>query len=177
MKTLKNLLKGQRGMTGLETAIILIALVTVAAVFGYAVLSTGLFSAEQGKEAIYAGLNEASSNLALSGSVMAMSDDSINVKSILFTVKMAIPTASYGGGGSTVISLTTKNDYLNNVQWSMAPTSEITVDLTNLGPAGPLSETLKANDSFTLQVKPPVGASITIERKLPPAITPAMDLH
>ena len=41
MTALKNLLKDQRGMTGLETAIILIAFVTVAAVFGYAILSAG----------------------------------------------------------------------------------------------------------------------------------------
>ena len=54
MKTFKHLLKTQQGMTGLETAIILIAFVTVAAVFGYAVLGAGLFSAEQGKETIYA---------------------------------------------------------------------------------------------------------------------------
>ena len=154
MKTLKNFLKDQRGMTGLETAIILIAFVTVAAVFGYAVLSAGLFSAEQGKEAIYAGLNEASSNLALSGSVMAKSDDNVNVRSILFTIKRAVAIPSDGTGGSTVISLTTKSDYINNVQWSSGPTGEITVDLTNLGSAGSLSENLTANDSFTLQIKP-----------------------
>ncbi len=44
MKALKKILEGQAGITGLETAIILIAFVTVAAVFGYAVLSAGLFS-------------------------------------------------------------------------------------------------------------------------------------
>ena len=54
-KALHNLHKGERGMTGLETAIILIAFVTVAAVFGYAVLSAGLFSAERGKETILLG--------------------------------------------------------------------------------------------------------------------------
>jgi flagellin FlaB len=66
-------------MTGLETAIILIAFVTVAAVFGYAVLSAGLFSAERGKETIYAGLNEAKSNMELCGSIMGKSSDSTNL--------------------------------------------------------------------------------------------------
>jgi len=42
--------RNEKGITGLETAIILIAFVTVAAVFGYAVLSAGIFSAEKGKE-------------------------------------------------------------------------------------------------------------------------------
>ncbi|MGA9048485.1 MAG: hypothetical protein WB588_05775 [Dehalococcoidia bacterium] len=190
-------MKDQQGMTGLETAIILIAFVTVAAVFGYAVLSAGLFSAEQGKSTIYAGLNEAKSNLELSGSVVAKSDDSINVRSILFTVKNAIAgnpidmTPNDGSGhNKCVISLKTNNDYINNVKWSFAPIGanngnnlletgeqfEITVDLTDLGSAGSLSENLTANETFTLQVKPSVGASITIQRTLPPAIAPVMDL-
>ena len=44
--------KGQKGITGLETAIILIAFVTVAAVLAYTVLSAGIFSSERGKEAV-----------------------------------------------------------------------------------------------------------------------------
>ena len=48
------LVSGQRGVTGLETAIILIAFVVVASVFAFTVLSTGIFSAERGKETVYA---------------------------------------------------------------------------------------------------------------------------
>ena len=197
MKAAKYFLKDQRGMTGLETAIILIAFVTVAAVFGYAVLSAGLFSAEQGKSAIYAGLNEAKSNLELSGSVMARSDDSVNVRSILFTVKNAIAgnpidmTPNDGSGkNKCVISLTTGSDYINDVKWSKTAIGadngnnlletgeqfEITVDLTDLGSAGPLSDNLTANQKFSLQVKPSLGSTITIQRTLPPAIGPVMDL-
>ena len=36
----------ERGITGLETAIILIAFVVVASVFAFTVLSTGIFSSE-----------------------------------------------------------------------------------------------------------------------------------
>ena len=116
MKIISKLLKDQKGMTGLETAIILIAFVTVAAVFGYAVLSAGLFSAEQGKSTIYAGLQEASSNLKVSGSVIAKSADNQNVNKIIFTV-VSTPsgnpidlTACDGTSNATnkcVISLTT----------------------------------------------------------------------
>ncbi len=87
MEKMKSLLRDQKGMTGLETAIILIAFVTVAAVFGYAVLSAGLFSAEQGKATIYAGLNEAQSNLQVSGSVIAKSTDEENVSKLIVTVR------------------------------------------------------------------------------------------
>jgi flagellin FlaB len=39
--------KDQRGITGLETAIVLIAFVVVASVFAFAVITTGLFSSEK----------------------------------------------------------------------------------------------------------------------------------
>jgi archaellin len=58
-------------VTGLETAIILIAFVVVASVFAFTVLSTGIFSAERGKETIHAGLRGARSSLELKGSVVA----------------------------------------------------------------------------------------------------------
>jgi flagellin FlaB len=62
----------QRGITGLETAIILIAFVVVAAVFSYTVLSAGLFSSQKSKEAIYSGLDQAQSTTEVKGSVVAM---------------------------------------------------------------------------------------------------------
>ena len=46
----------QRGITGLETAIILIAFVVVASIFAFTVLSTGIFASERAKETVYAGL-------------------------------------------------------------------------------------------------------------------------
>ena len=65
--------RDQRGITGLETAIILIAFVVVASVFAYTVLSAGIFSSEKGKEAIHAGLQEARGSMELVGSVKATS--------------------------------------------------------------------------------------------------------
>jgi len=65
------LVKGQRGVTGLETAIILIAFVVVASVFAFTVLSTGIFSAERGKETVLAGLEQARGSVELKGSVIA----------------------------------------------------------------------------------------------------------
>ena len=65
-----SMLRGQEGITGLETAIILIAFVVVASVFAFTVLSTGLFSAEKGKETVHAGLKEAQSSMALLGGII-----------------------------------------------------------------------------------------------------------
>ncbi len=61
----------ERGVTGLETAVILIAFVVVASVFAFTVLSTGIFSAERGKETIHAGLTGARSSMELKGSMVS----------------------------------------------------------------------------------------------------------
>jgi len=63
--------KHQKGITGLETAIILIAFVVVAAVFAYTALSAGLFATQKSQEAVYSGLSEAQSTLELRGGVTA----------------------------------------------------------------------------------------------------------
>jgi len=201
VKALAKVNHGERGMTGLETAIILIAFVTVAAVFGYAVLSAGLFSAERGKETVYAGLAEAKSNLELSGSVIGMSDNNTEyVRLILFTVKNAIAGSPIDLGpcdgtdnatNKCVISLTTRNDYFNNVKWTVEGIGsdnnnrlleqgeqfEITINMEDLGDNKTLSDNLTFNDFFNIQVKPSIGSTITIQRTLPPALELVMDLH
>jgi flagellin FlaB len=65
------MVRDQQGVTGLETAIILIAFVVVASVFAFTVLSTGIFSSERGKETVFAGLEEAQGTLEPKGRVTA----------------------------------------------------------------------------------------------------------
>ncbi len=65
------LVKSQKGVTGLETAIILIAVVVVASVFAFTVLSTGIFSAERGKETVFAALKQARGSVELKSTVIA----------------------------------------------------------------------------------------------------------
>jgi len=67
---LQRLWREEKGITGLETAIILIAFVVVAAVFAYTVLSAGLFSTQKSQEAVYSGLEEAQSTTELKGAVL-----------------------------------------------------------------------------------------------------------
>jgi len=201
IKALHNLSRDQEGMTGLETAIILIAFVTVAAVFGYAVLSAGLFSAERGKETIYAGLAQAKSNLELSGSVIASADNgSTTVGHILFTLKNAIAgvpmdiTPCDGTATATnkiVVSLLTASSYISNVKWTQSTIGasdgdnllevgeqvEINVDLADLGVGKTLTDNVTANSVINLQVKPALGSTLTIQRQMPAAIEPFMDLH
>ncbi len=61
----------QRGITGLETAIILIAFVVVASVFAFTVLTSGIYGAEKSKEAVNASIEEVRSSLVLKGNTLA----------------------------------------------------------------------------------------------------------
>jgi flagellin FlaB len=90
IKALTNLHKGQKGISGLETAIILIAFVTVASVLAYSVLSAGIFSAEEGQKAVYAGLEGAQSTMEVKGSVIGISAGSTELETVQVVVGMAI---------------------------------------------------------------------------------------
>ena len=65
--------RSESGITGLETAIILIAFVVVASVFAYTVLTAGIFSSEKSSEAVNASLQEVRSSLIIKGNTLAYS--------------------------------------------------------------------------------------------------------
>ena len=80
----------QSGITGLETAIVLIAFVVVAAVFAFTVLTTGLFTSEKAKETALAGVATTSSSLTTKGNIIAESDGGANVE--IIRLKLATAT-------------------------------------------------------------------------------------
>jgi len=72
----------ERGITGLETSIVLIAFVVVASVFAFTVLSAGVFSSEAAKQTVFAGLKETRSRLRQNGSVFAFSGYETNTQAV-----------------------------------------------------------------------------------------------
>jgi archaeal flagellin FlaB len=191
----KSLRRDERGITGLETAIILIAFVVVASVFAYTVLSAGIFSSQKGQEAVYAGLSEARATMEIKGSMFAYGNTSGNtstVTAVSFTLTNAMKgqaidlTPSDGNNTAvTIISYTDKNQHKSNLPYDVTfigknnsdylleqdEQAVITVDLTALD-ASP-----GAYDTFTIEVKPVTGASVILNRTLPARIDPVMDLH
>ncbi len=63
--------RSDRGITGLETAIILIAFVVVASVFSYTVLTAGIFSSQKSSETVNAAIDEVRSSITLNGNTIA----------------------------------------------------------------------------------------------------------
>ena len=131
----------ERGITGLETAIILIAFVVVASEFAFTVLSTGIFASERSKETVFAGLEEAKSSIEPRGSVIAYKGkvgSTETLYKVVFVVSNAVsgeavdltPPYTANGAGTdpdfvsnaeykTVISYIDVNQYLPDVPWSV----------------------------------------------------------
>jgi archaeal flagellin FlaB len=65
----------QKGITGLETAIILIAFVIVASILAYIVISAGLFSSQKAKQAVNDGFAQTGATIELKGNVVASVDN------------------------------------------------------------------------------------------------------
>jgi flagellin FlaB len=181
-KLMNTIHRNQKGITGLETAIILIAFVVVASVFAYTVLSAGIFSSEKGKEAIYSGLDQARSSLTFKGSVVGLGDVAQKkLTHVVFTVGNAldgeaIDLTPSDGDNVTVISYFDKTQRLDDITWTTTKLGdadeddllepgekfEIKVDVTGMN-IGPYT-------TFNIEVKPPKGSVLNIETTTPAVI-------
>jgi flagellin FlaB len=172
----------ERGITGLETAIVLIAFVVVAAVFAFVVLSTGLFSSERSKETVYAGLAKTRGSMTLTGGVIATSDGT-SVTDLSFSVTLAAggDSVNLDAGDTnnrTVISYL--DDAINTPDMTYV-TTEVVGDADELLEAGEMATididmtaecgcTLGANETFTIEMKPPTGSYLVIQRTIPASV-------
>ena len=187
--------RDERGITGLETAIILIAFVVVATVFAFIVLTTGIFSAERGKETVYAGLNKARGTMEVRGGIVVTSTgcpSTCAVDSISFQVSTAaggdpIPLDPAATTNRTVIAYrdaaVVNNDMDYAVTWItgnsdglLEPGELATITVTAAANANTI-EDLTANARWTLELQTPVGAIVDITRSLPAQLGAVMQLH
>jgi flagellin FlaB len=191
MFDLKRLHNDESGLSALETAIILIAFIVVASVFAFAILSAGTASTERGQEAIYAGLEEVQSSMEIRGAVIGTDEGgSGSVQSLVFTVALVSggdPLDLTSDAASRVVTIGYRDNLqqVNNLDYAVAfigandadtllegdELAEITVDLSGLTTA------LGPNTEFTIEVKPPTGAVLNIQRTTPAAIEAVMELH
>jgi flagellin FlaB len=196
-RLLRKLGKNQQGITGIETAIILIAFVIVASVFAYVVLSAGLFSTQKAKEAIYSGLEESKSTIELKGDVMGRMENGI-LTTLYFTIGTTVSGDSIDftppSSGNTSLVIISYNDAYQifpTINWTMSKLNTtdpdnildktelfmITVDLTCVSANASAEQMPTAYHTFRLEVKPPVGAILPIERTIPARVSQIIDLY
>ena len=181
----------EEGITGLETAIILIAFVIVASVFAYVVLSAGLFSSQKAKEAVTAGIQTTMATIEVRGNVIARMESSL-VREIYFTV--GIPAAGHSvdfnppsaNVSPLVISYMDADNILPTVNWTLQKLTVVNTDnlldhnelfrITVIIPTtGNIS--IGPYDSFSLEIKPPDGPVLAFERTIPGRVTQFVNLY
>ena len=165
--------------------------------FAFTILSAGSSSTEKGKQAIQAGLEGVQSSMNIKGSVVAQAASS-TVDTVTFTVSLVAggspvnlaDSTSTTGKKEVVIGYKDQAQFVNDVSWKVAwiitkqasiaaaddmleegELAEITVTLTSLAPP------LGANTAFNLEIKPPKGAVLNVNRTTPSAIQKVMDLN
>ncbi len=178
--------RDDRGFTALETAIILMAFVVVASVFAFTMLSSGMSSTEQSKQAIAAGMEEVSGSMELRGSVIAAGSEDA-VTSVTFCVANAAGgdpiDLTTGENNVLVIDYRTTATRTADVAWTVAWQGNNDGDslledreLAEITVAVPAGSTLSANTEFVLEVRPEKGGVLEIERTTPAKIDAVMDL-
>jgi len=164
-------MKKEPGFSGLEAAVVLIAFVVVAAVFAYVMMSTGFFATQRFQEVTYAGVKQSTSTVITDGLIRGKYTDTNGLESLSFS--LSVPEAGEaidlsdmvyyyvrdnGAGGAVPLTSVQPNSGL----LSPGSSTRVTLNLLGAGMNGPM-----AGGTFTLEIKPPVGASTLIHRTLP----------
>jgi len=178
----------EEGITGLETAIVLIAFVVVASVFAFAVLSTGLLSAEKSKETAMGGLAEAGSTLYVKGAVVGKGNAGLtHIDTLTFQV-------SVGSQANQGVDLSTSNltlRYISSVESANLADSAWTTNwLIGSGPLVDPGETVEIvatltgltyppsrGEAFTLLLNATEGGVVRIRKAAPSEIKAVMQLR
>ena len=190
----------RRGMTGLETAIILVAFVITAAAFSFIVLNMGFLTAQKSQTVISAGMQEATSSLQADGDLIGEFDVSAgNMTKCSFYVRLSqgkepIDTAGdkliitysnpyvYGvikddtKAGATITEVVGDSDALVEYgeRWLVEVTFSTVAGATVLNTTDAYSA---AYDTFRLEMRPSQGAVLAIERTIPAVNTAIMILE
>jgi len=208
---------GRKGLTGIETAIILIAFVIVASVFAFAVLNLGMITTQQSQSVVTTGLQQASSALQIQGHVIAYGNESteevwgirvylnlapgqepidFNQTKMVISYQNArihVPDVYSGANSSTNpnfwTDVTAAENYFENVNCSVG-CMVVVVQGDNdclLEPGETYALLLRLDkidnkavlhpyDSFTIEIKPQVGATLTVARTIPASVSTILDL-
>jgi archaeal flagellin FlaB len=184
--------KDEKGFTGLEAAIVLIAFVVVAAVFSYVMLGAGFFTTQKSQEVVHTGVTQASSSVELSGDVIAKGDTGnakignitmflqltsggspvdVNRTLIVYSSPNKVPTDLLNGTSDDATHFRIVNRYNANTDYLIdrGEKFEVMVNVSSL-------DTVGVNQEFQVEVKPPQGATYTVHRKAPAAISAIMTL-
>ncbi|OPY29185.1 MAG: flagellin [Methanocella sp. PtaU1.Bin125] len=176
------MLGDDRALTGLESAIVLIAFVVVASVFAYVVIGSGLFAAQKSREVVSGAVDQTTSILMTAGSGSKTIQPGVSEQgNHLLTISISLKLPSYSSPidlNRTKVRLTT-NRTINNsiffpeqgttVQWPMSKDTPPDM-LLESGEVVQLYFTdldLPPATACTITVMPPQGMPLSISMTMP----------
>lgn len=193
-------IKDEKGFTGLEAAIVLIAFLVLAAVFSYVMLGEGFFTVQKNQVAVHSGLQQASSGLMLSGDVLVSGGIDKSGKNVVENIIFYLTNAAGGTSidlNKTMITYTDINDSKEfpynptNGAWTYTPIikNSSAFNLLEAGDTYKVILNLKGNnyeasasdiitsqpgvgEEIKIEVIPPEGAVLSFNRKMPHKISP-----
>jgi flagellin FlaB len=177
----------QDAFTGLEAAIVLIAFIIVAAVFGFVILGAGFFTTSKAQETVHSGVSQATAAVQQSGATSIQADATgFGVKQITFNLQLAASGtgAEMSAFGYTVSTPKKSITYsANDVTYSwlkevtpsnhgahagvLAPKEMVMVTINSEWSTADMT----LNDKITIEAKPAVGASVYIAGTVPGAMS------
>jgi flagellin FlaB len=190
-------------MTGLETAIILVAFVITAAAFAFVVLNMGFLTAEKAQSVISAGMTEASSSMLMDSGLIGQFDNltgaqsDVYLKKLTFYIKLSqghepvdlsddklVATYTnqrchgviYDSNGTimTISGVNSDGDRLLETGEKFKVTVDFTaIDAADMDPSGADVYT-RPYEEFRVELRPSTGAVLAIERQIPAVYTTVM---
>lgn len=197
------LFRNEKGFTGLEAAIVLIAFVTVAAVFSYILLGAGFFATQKSQEVVHTGVKQATSSMEIVGSIVATGDtEEQKIRNVTFTLQLAAGGQPIDLSKTLITVLVPADGAFKELKYNKSEPDDTNKskeyyvkwvyslqgkdqedDYLEEFEKAEVTVYLKnanlyvdPNDNFIIEVKPPIGAAYPIELKAPPSIDEVMVL-
>jgi len=183
-------MKNNDAFTGLEAALVLVAFVVVASVFSYVVLSAGFFTIQKSQAVIYSAVEQGSSTIMLGENIQGMKNSTTgNIDRIRF--RIGSPYALVDIDLKHVSIQVMTSDSLKKIEKAVPlyDTSEPSPGtwriISNTGGSGTILSSgnyvtvminlpgdlqISPGDDFRINIIPPLGAPLSIDRTVPKSI-------
>ncbi len=203
----------RKGITGIETAIILTAFVITASAFSFVILNVGFLTSDKAQTTVITGMKETSASLIADTGVTGYfsntttaDQDEVYLEEVLFYIKLAQGhepvdcsddslvitytnqrghTVVYSdnvlnGTVTTIMTVTGDSDSLLEIGEKM----QVYIDFRNISsanvkpvPVSHLSVYGKPYETLRIELRPVIGAILTIEKEIPAVNAPVMTLR
>lgn len=203
----------RRGITGIETAIILTAFVITASAFSFVILNVGFLTSDKAQTTVITGMKETSASLIADTGVTGYfsntttaDQDEVYLEEVLFYIKLAqghepvdcsddslvitytnqrghtvvYSDSMLNGTITTLMTVTGDSDSLLEIGEKM----QVYIDFRKINsanvkpvPASHLSVYGKPYETLRIELRPVIGAILTIEKEIPAVNAPVMTLR